>query len=265
MDEEDRAFRAHLGQTHLQAGEIIGHLRTHIGIGAYGVEALELAHLRRDFRGNGDRHRNLARDDIAGATFMIRVHVGVDETNGHRAETARCNGVGNGLQRLFVEGQQFLPLRADAPFDCKAILTRDQRLRQAQIEIILLEAAFGAHLDDIAKTVCRHKGRARAAPFDQSIGGKRGAMNDNVEIGGANARIAGHNGNAVEDRLFGRAVIGQNLRGIERAFAFERDVGEGAADISAKADGLAHTGSFLERIPKSAKRLSETMRVKISS
>ena len=71
-------------------------------------------------------------------------------------------------------------------------------------------------------------------------------MDDEVEVGRRDAGLGHHRLDAVEDRLFRRAVGGQHLGRIQLAPAIQRDVGEGAADIGAEADALpvAHAGSF---------------------
>jgi hypothetical protein len=46
----------------------------------------------------------------------------------------------------------------------------------------LLEARFGAHLDDIAEALGGDQRRPCAAPLDQRVGGQRGAMNDLADL-----------------------------------------------------------------------------------
>ena len=59
----------------------------------------------------------------------------------------------------------------------------DQRLGQDEVEVVLLEAAFGPHLDHVAEALGRDEGGAGAAPLDQGVGGERGAVDDAGEGG----------------------------------------------------------------------------------
>ncbi len=244
VDNEDGAARAMPFQPGLQTAEIVGHLRPHIGIGADGVEPLELAHLRRDFRRDRDRQTDPGRDDLARPAFVGGVHVGMDEADRHRAKAPGRDPVGQGLQRGLVQGRQLLPLRADPARDGEAVLARDQGRRQPQVQVVLVEAAFGPHLDHVAEALGRDEGRARAAPLDQRIGGQRGAVDDDVQIAVAQRRLGQHYVDAVQDRLFRRGVGGQHLGRVHPAVCFQRDVGEGAADIGAQSGPRSHVLSF---------------------
>jgi hypothetical protein len=66
----------------------------------------------------------------------------------------------------------------------------------------LVEAAFGPHLDDVAKAFGGHEGGARAASFDQGVGRERRPVDDEVDLAGTNARFLGYIGDSVEYRLF---------------------------------------------------------------
>jgi hypothetical protein len=54
----------------------------------------------------------------------------MDEADGDRAITARCDPVGQPLQRGLVQRRQLLPLRADPARHGETVLARDQRRRQ---------------------------------------------------------------------------------------------------------------------------------------
>ena len=247
VDHEHRAYRPHSGQTFLQPGQVRSHLRPDIGVRADGVEPFEFPHLWRDFVRN--RHRQIEHlfQDFARADFVRGVGVGMNQADGDRAEILLPDPRGNLAQRVFVQRSQNLSLRADPARDGEPILTRDQGFGQPDVQIVLREPVFGPHFDHVAKPFGRDQGGARAAPFDQRIGGQRRAMNDDVDLGQGNARRFGHNGDPVEDRLFRRGVVGQNLGRIELPADVKRDVGERAADIGAQTDvlRLAHEMSFV--------------------
>ena len=81
-------------------------------------------------------------------------------------------------------------MRADPALDREAVLARDQRRRQLQVQVILLEAVFGPHLDHVAKTFGRDQRGLRAAALDQGVGRQRRAVDDDADLGRRNTGIA---------------------------------------------------------------------------
>ena len=174
--------------------------------------------------------------------LMRGIGVAVDEADRDGFIALGLQALRQPLQRGLVERFDFAPFGVDAPRHGKAILTRDQRRGQFDVEIILLEAALGPHFDDVAKTLGRDQRRARAAPLDQRIGGQRRAMNDKIDLVRAHPRLGADNRDAVENGLFRRGVVGQHFRRIKPAAHVQHDVGEGAADIRAEADFAGNVG-----------------------
>ena len=84
MHQEDRAIRAFLGELRCQIGEISLHHRLDVGVRHHRVEALILAHLRRDL--GRDRHRNLRaalQQHVADHPLVLGIEIGVDQAHGH--------------------------------------------------------------------------------------------------------------------------------------------------------------------------------------
>ncbi|MCY1450180.1 hypothetical protein D9M71_669660 [compost metagenome] len=52
----------------------------------------------------------------------------------------------------------------------------DQRWRQGDVDVVLLEAVFGAHFQGVAEAFGGDEGSARATALDQGVGGQGGAM-----------------------------------------------------------------------------------------
>jgi hypothetical protein len=92
-----------------------------------------------------------------------------------------------------------------------------------QVEVVLLEAAFRAHLDYVAEALGGDEGRARAAPLDQRVGGKRGAVDHEIEVGRSDACSLDDDCDAIEDRLLGRGVVRQHLARIHLPATVECD------------------------------------------
>ena len=175
---------------------------------------------------------------------MRWVHVGVNEPDGDRPEPADGDPVGSRRQCRLVQRGQFLPLCADTARDRETILARDQRRGQAKVQVILLERVFSAHLDDIAETLGRLKGSARAAPLDQRIGGQRRAVDHDIQIGGGNPGLGQHDVDAVKDGLLGGAVVRQDLGRVHSPVRLKGDVGESAANVGPKPDLRRHFVAF---------------------
>lgn len=160
----------------------------------------------------------------------------MDEADRDRTEALLRYLVGEEFQRRLVQRLQFLALGVHAALDREAILARNQRLRQADAEIVLLEPVLGPHLDDVAKAFRRHEGGARAPALDQRIGRKRRAVDDQVELARGNAGLGCDDLDAVEDGLLGLRIGRQHLRRVDRATHIQDDVREGPADIGAEPD-----------------------------
>jgi hypothetical protein len=84
--------------------------------------------------------------------------------------------------------------------------------------------ACGTHLDDVAKAFARNEGGARAAPFDQRIGGKRGAVNDRADLRGFDRRLGRRTPQTFDNRAFRLFVIGQNLGRVKSVAVLQCDV-----------------------------------------
>ena len=80
-----------------QAVEIGRHQRLDVGVGADGVEALELAHLRRDLGRDRDRQVGRPRQQrIAHALLVIAVQVGVNKSDRDALIAGSNNAIAEG-------------------------------------------------------------------------------------------------------------------------------------------------------------------------
>jgi hypothetical protein len=75
-----------------------------------------------------------------------------------------------------------------------------------------------------------------ATLLDKRVGRQRGAMNQLVDMFDANTGDPDHLDQAIDNGLFGLAVIGQYFRAVLIRSDLEHDIGESPADISADAD-----------------------------
>ena len=141
--------------------------------------------------------------------------------------------------RRFVERKPHRAVHIDALRHREAQRARHQRLRLLDHEVVLVVAALGCDIERVAKAVRGDQRRARAAPLDDGIGGERRAVNEHVDVGEVQARIAEHEARSVEHALLRPLRGGQYLSGDPLGAAVENDVGEGAADIDGHADVVA--------------------------
>ena len=84
MDQVHRACGAELAQAIFEPVQVRSHERLYVGVGAHGVETLELAHLGRHFAAN--RHGDIRcrfEEELAEPTFVLTVAIAVDEPDGH--------------------------------------------------------------------------------------------------------------------------------------------------------------------------------------
>ncbi|MNU85971.1 hypothetical protein D3C71_757250 [compost metagenome] len=250
MDHEDRATRAFFGQAPDKAVQVGRHQRLDESVGADGVETLELAHLRRNFR--GDRNRNvclLGEKPVSHDLLVRAVQIRVDEADGDALIAGSDDVIAQGIDFIEIKRLQHETIGADTFIDDKPFVARHERRRQNDIKIILFETAFGAHFDDVAKALGGDEGGACTPPFDQRIGGKRRAVNDRVDFGKLDTGDFGDLPDALDDRIFGIGIVGQHFDRMERDAYLHRNVGEGATDIDTDPDLLAIFRHCLSHAP----------------
>ena len=113
---------------------------------------------------------------------------------------------------------------------------RHQRLRLLDGEVILVVAALGRDIERVAKAVGGDQRGARAAPLDDRVGGERRAVDERVDVGEMQARVAEHQARALQHALLGPLRRGEHFPGEPFGVPVEHDVGERAADIDRHAD-----------------------------
>ena len=137
---------------------------------------------------------------------MLIIDVGMDEPNSNTVVSRHADTFNHFFN--FRRGQihQDITLCVHALFHRVSHVARQQGFRQIQIQVVLLKAGFGAHLDNIAKARSRDQRRFRPAALDQRIGGKRCPMDDLIDIGGSNTCTGADLMQAIDDGVFRGAV-----------------------------------------------------------
>ena len=236
VDEIQRAGGAETMQFGFEASQVGRHEGLHVGVGTRGVEALELAHLRRDLA--ADRHRDVRvglQQKVAEAALVVAVAVAVHEPGGDGLVAAVVQFGHDGAGARLIERHEHVAVGVDAFGDHEAVLALDQRRRQHDVEVVLLEATLGAGLDHVAEPGGGDQRGPRAAPFDESVCGECCPVDDLGDLREVHAVAGRQRGDPGEDALLGPARR-QDLGGGERAVVtLEHDIGEGPPDIGADA------------------------------
>ena len=247
MHQEHRAIHPLGPQPRLQPSEIALHQRLDIGIGNCRVEALVFPHLRADLaRKRNHRPRQPLGQNLAHHLLMGVVLVGMQQPHRDRGEAGQLQPLRQRLDLGPLQRDQHIALRIHPLAQRIAELARQQRLGQGQVQVVLLEPALGAHLDDVAKALGGDQRCLRPAPLDQRIGRQRRAMDDLLHVAQPDARLGADPVNALRDGVLGRGIGGQHLGGKGGAIDFQHHVGEGAANVDAHADRLCHESSLAE-------------------
>ena len=229
---EQRAGHAGMAQPGLQPPEIARHHRLHIGVGDGGAEPLPLPHLRRDVRRQRNRHRRPdPAHDRGGLPFMRRIDEGMQEADRHglhplahhELNLARHGRLIQRQQHLAGVVQPFLHRQPPAP--------RHQRLRQLDIQVVLVVAALIAQREDVAEPLGGDQRGPGALALDHRIRRQRRAMDHQRQVGRGQPGAFQHHLHAVQHALLRCIRRGQHLGGPALLALFDSEVSEGAADV----------------------------------
>ena len=132
------------------------------------------------------------------------VHVGMQQAHGDAVIASFLEFIRQRLGLGAVERNEHLAGGLHALGNHIAPVARQQRVRQFQVKVVLFEAAFGAHLDDIAEPLRGDEGGLCATPLDQRVGGERGAVDDLIDGARGNPGLLAHPVQAFDDGVLRR-------------------------------------------------------------
>ena len=132
---------------------------------------------------------------------MLGIGIGVKEGEGDAFHIQRAQLRRECTHGGFVERQPHGALRIDALGDRETQGARRQRLRLVDRKIVLVVAALGTDIEHVAKTLRGDQRRLRAAAFDDGVGRKRRAVNEDVDVAYVGARIGQNETHPVQHRL----------------------------------------------------------------
>jgi len=167
---------------------------------------------------------------------VIRIGEAVQQPDRHGLDVLGGERVDRTGDARFIEWDEHLPLRIDPLADGQAQPARNERRRQIDVDVVLLEAVFVADLDHVAEALGGEKRGPGALALDERIGGERRAMDDHADFAGLDTRLGRDRAQSGQHALFRGVRRGQNLRRKAPRADFQRHVGERAADIDAEPD-----------------------------
>ena len=212
--QQQRTVRADTMQSVLHAREIAIHHRQHVGVRHHRRGSLVLADLAADLRRNGDRHiRQLTRDQVPRPFLMHGIDIGVQETDRHRLDALLAQRRNQAIQRCITERQQHGAIGSQALGHLQPQIARNQGRRPLHIKVVLFETVFIGDLQRIAEAGSGDQRAPRPLAFDQRIGGKRGAMDHQIERGRANTGLMQDRLRSRDHCLIRRGVRRQQLGG----------------------------------------------------
>ena len=174
---------------------------------------------------------------------MGTVHVGVDEPDGDGLVGLVLGAVSQVVDECaglcLVERSQHPSVDADAFGQYVAVLPLDQRGGEHEVQVVLLEATLGPHLDGVPEARRGDQGGAGPGARYQGVGGQRRAVDERVQVGQVGSSLGYDRGHPVQDAPLGSVVRGEDLGGEHSGVGFEHDVGEGATDVGSDAHGSA--------------------------
>ena len=229
---QKRAIDAERREPLLHVRQIARHQRLHVGVGARRGEALELADLRADVARQRDRQfRQRRGKHVAGQQFVARVGVAVQIADGHALDALLRQRRHQRLDRARRQRHKRFSRRVHALGHGQPPASRHQRLRAVDVHVVLLEAVLERHLEHVAVSFGRHQRRARAAPFDDRVGGQGGAVQHHAQVRRGASSLCQNLAHTFQGAGGRRRVGRQNLGADVAAGGFQHHVGEGAADV----------------------------------
>ena len=174
---QDRASQALVKKAALDIRQIPRHNRLDIGVGNGGTKPIEFARFGADLVTERDHHiRHIRFQQAAQLQLVRRICIGVHQAYRHGFDICGLQLLCQiGYRAVFQRGQ-LLTQRVHTPCDCESMLARHDQVGLFDIDRVLAIAPFIGDFEDIAETFGGDGRHFGPAPFNQRIGGKRGAV-----------------------------------------------------------------------------------------
>ena len=176
-------------------------------------------------------------EDVAHTTFMDRIDEGVQQPDGNAFDAFALQHRHQRAHGGNIKRQQHVSFVVEPFGDGQAQMTRNQRLGQHDIEVVLVVAALVAHRDHVAKALSGQQRRAGALALDNGVRGECGAVDDDADVGGGDTGGLQDVADTGHHALLGSSRRRQDLDREAPAVMLERKIGERAADIDGQPSG----------------------------
>ena len=205
--------------------------------------ALELAVLGKQLRPDGHVCvRPLGGGHVAGSSLVRVVDVGVDEVDHQRLDAAVAEPRRGAPDLVLVERRHHVAFGVHPLGDFEAQLAWDERLERA-LEPVRCRPCPPPQFEDVAESTRGDEAGAGAFALEERVRGRRGAVDDDLQVGGRRRRVAERGQDTVGLIADGRRHLG-HAHGARR-FVEQHQIGEGATDVDA--DEERSHGPFLYR------------------
>ena len=233
--EEERTGESRLLEGVFHVGEVGGHDGLDVGV-RHGCRLTLVfpdfgTHIARD----GDRHVGQPFGDHGGnAPFMLRIGVGMKQTDSHTFHTEFTKAINPGRNGLFIERHQYLAPGVDPFWHRESEAPRHQGSRAIGQDVVLIKTVLVGDLQGVPVALGDEERRAGSLAFDQGVGRQGRAVKDETDVTGHGAGSLHHLHETGHESLGGRCRR-QGLGGMADTVAFQHHVREGPADVDADA------------------------------
>ena len=169
----------------------------------------------------------------------------MNKSNGDTFVSRRGHTLHNGFDLSANKRNQHITGRINPLFYGITHLTRQQRLWENKIEIVLFKTALGAHLNHITKPISCDQCGFCPTPFNQCIGSQGCAMNDLPDLRGHDSSLGADLLHSVYYGIFRCNIRCQNLGRIALATSLKHHIRKCATDIHTQSNRLRFHNNHL--------------------
>ena len=151
---------------------------------------------------------------------MRGIEVTVHQADGNTVDAHCGDLIYAGGDLGLIQRDHDFALCIDAFAHAQPALAGQEGFGQGEVQIVLLKPALGPHFDYVTKTLSGDQSSARAAPFDQGVGGKCGAVNDLGNGAGRDALGCTNPLQSLNNCVFRGGICREHFGGCEQARPF---------------------------------------------
>ena len=181
-----------------------------------------------------ERHmavRMLGQKHVAHLGFVPPIDIGVDEADRDRLDALCLDSPRDTTRLCLVERTKIFAFRGKPTGECETKAPGHDGFGALLAQREKMLAPLPADFDDVPKAFGRDDSNRRIAPLDQCVGGGRGAVDQDADVGRLDSRRIERVEHADRPVLRGRQNLGRGR--FSRLVVRREQVGEGSSDINA--------------------------------